>query len=81
VPNEVWSLRARVPLVAPHGKRGTLVLARSRHYGYEFDRLQRGEEVSANFSLVPVDAEPSHPDAADAAAVYLGIGSLLASPH
>ena len=73
---ERWIVRARSVVVAVKGQRGSLVVVSNRHTGEELVDAWRGDDVSANFSLVPEDAEPCPFDEAVAKSVPLGIGSI-----
>jgi hypothetical protein len=75
---ERWIVRARSQIVAPKGKGGTLVIVSSRHKGEELVGVWSGREVSANFGLVPKDAEPCEPGEAVSKAILFGIGSVVA---
>jgi hypothetical protein len=73
---EHWIARARSIVVAVKGQRGSLVVISNRHTGEELVKAWRGKEVSANFSLVPEEAEPCAASEALVKSVPLGIGSV-----
>ena len=73
---ERWIVRARAEIVAPKGKDGTLVIVSSRHKGEELVDVWSGDEVSANFGLVPKDAEPCEPGEAVSKAFCSELGVL-----
>jgi hypothetical protein len=75
---ERWLVRARSVLVAPKGQRGTLVIVSNRHAEEKLVGIWTNEEVSANFGLVPEDAEPCAPEKAVSKSIPLGIGSVVA---
>jgi hypothetical protein len=75
---EVWIVRSRSVIVAPKGQRGSLVVISNRHKDEELVEVWGGEEVSANFGVIPANAEPCPSDEAAAKSIPFGIGSVVA---